>query len=58
MAGAYVGSTFVPPLFGLLGNALGFSIMPVYLLCFVLLMIAMTELTFRTAEKERRDTAK
>ena len=58
MAGAYVGSTFVPPFFGLLGNALGFSIMPVYLLCFVLLMIAMTELTFRTAEKERRDTAK
>ena len=58
MAGAYVGSTFVPLLFGLLGNALGFSIMPVYLLCFVLLMIAMTELTFRTAEKERRDTAK
>ena len=58
MAGAYVGSTFVPPLFGLLGNALGFSIMPVYLLCFVVLMIAMTELTFRTAEKERSDTAR
>ncbi len=58
MAGAYVGSTFVPPFFGLLGNALGFSIMPVYLLCFVLLMIAMTELAFRTAEKERSDTAR
>lgn len=58
MAGAYVGSTFVPPFFGLLGNALGFSIMPVYLLCFVVLMIAMTELTFRTAEKERSDTAR
>ena len=58
MAGAYVGSTFVPPFFGLLGSALGFSIMPVYLLCFVVLMIAMTELTFRTAEKERSDTAR
>ena len=58
MAGAYVGSTFVPPFFGLLGNALGFSIMPVYLLCFAALMIAMTELTFRTAEKERSDTAR
>ena len=58
MAGAYVGSTFVPPLFGLLGNALGFSIMPAYLLCFVALMITMTELTFCTAEKERNDTRK
>ena len=50
MASAYVGSTFVPPLFGLLGNLLGFSIMPLYLLVFVVLMIVMTELTFRTAK--------
>ena len=50
MASAYVGSTFVPPLFGLLGNLLGFSIMPIYLLVFVVLMIVMTELTFRTAK--------
>ena len=53
MAGAYVGSTFAPPLFGLLGNAVGFSILPVYLLGFAVLMISMTELTFRTAEKRR-----
>ena len=32
MASAYVGSTFIPPLFGLLGNAVSFSILPVYLL--------------------------
>lgn len=51
MASAYVGSTFVPPLFGLLGNLTGFSIMPFYLLVFVALMITMTELTFRTAKK-------
>ena len=56
MAGAYVGSTFAPPLFGLLGSALGFSILPAYLLVFAVLMIAMTELTFRTAEKNRSDT--
>ena len=55
MAGAYVGSTFAPPLFGLLGNALGFSILPAYLLVFAVFMIAMTELTFRTAEKNRSD---
>ena len=51
MASAYVGSTFVPPLFGLLCNLTGFSIMPFYLLVFVALMITMTELTFRTTKK-------
>ena len=47
MASAYVGSTFIPPLFGLLGNAVSFAIMPLYLLVFVVLMISMTEKTFR-----------
>lgn len=51
MASAYVGSTFIPPIFGLLGNAIGFRFMPVYLLVFVILMITMTELTFYTAKK-------
>lgn len=51
MASAYVGSTFIPPLFGLLGNWAGFEIMPVFLLVFVILMISMTELTFRTTQK-------
>ena len=58
MASAYVGSTFVPPLFGLLGNRIGFSFMPVYLLAFVVLMIVMTELTFRTAKKFRNTDAR
>ena len=53
MASAYVGSTFVPPLFGLLGNALSFSLMPVYLLLFFTLMIVMTEMTFRITQKEK-----
>ena len=53
MASAYVGSTFVPPLYGVLGRALGFKIMPVYLLAFVALMITMVELTFRTTRKNR-----
>ena len=48
MASAYVGTTFVPPLFGLLGNAVSFSVMPLYLLVFIVLMIAMVEATFRT----------
>ena len=52
MASAYVGTTFIPPLFGLLGNFLGFEIMPVFLLIFVALMITMTELTFRITKKK------
>lgn len=51
MASAYVGSTFVPPIFGLLGNRFGFSIMPVYLLVFFVLMAIMVEATFRAAKK-------
>ena len=47
MASAYIGSTFMPPLFGLLGSALGFWIMPFYLLLFVSMMLIMVEATFR-----------
>lgn len=54
MASAYVGSTFVPPLFGLLGNAVSFSVMPLYLLAFFTLMIVMTEATFRITSGEKK----
>lgn len=57
MASAYVGSTFVPPLFGLLGHAVSFSIMPLYLLVFFALMITMTEATFRITRQEKDPTA-
>lgn len=51
MASAYLGSTFMPPLFGLLGNLIGFSILPIFLLVFVVLMVTMTELTFAATKK-------
>lgn len=51
MASAYVGSTFIPPLFGLLGKAVGFGILPVYLAVFFVIMIVMTEMTFRVTKK-------
>ena len=54
MASAYIGSTFMPPLFGLLGNKISFSILPVYIFIFFLLMIVMTELTFRCGKKRRQ----
>ena len=47
MACAYVGSTFMSPLFGLLGSHFSFAILPVFLAVFFLLMITMTETTFR-----------
>ena len=52
MASAYIGSTFMSPLFGFLGSHFNFNILPVFLAVFFLLMITMTETTFRiTARK-------
>lgn len=43
MASAYVGTTFMPPLFGLLAEKVSIRLYPVFLLVFVLLMTAMVE---------------
>ncbi|NLY92104.1 MAG: MFS transporter [Firmicutes bacterium] len=43
MAGAYVGSTFMPPIFGLLVNYVTIALYPFYLSLFLLLMVIMTE---------------
>ncbi|MGX8692544.1 MAG: MFS transporter [Clostridia bacterium] len=43
MAGAYVGSTLMPPLFGLLANALSLRLYPVWLLALLALLVLMTE---------------
>ncbi len=53
MASAYVGSTFIPPLFGLIGNRVGFAVLPLFLFLFAALMLTMTELTFRMAKRAR-----
>lgn len=53
MAFAYVGSTLVPPLYGLLGSFLGYKILPVFVLVCAVFMISMTEMAFKaTAKKE------
>ena len=52
MASAYVGSTFAPPLFGILSARLGLWLLPVYVGCFGLLMICMAERAFRLARKD------
>lgn len=53
MASAYAGCTFIPPIFGLIGNGVGFEILSAYLLAFVILMIVMVELTFRITSKNK-----
>ena len=53
MASAYVGSTFAPPLFGFLSARAGLGLLPVYVGCFGVLMIAMVEIAF-TRAKERK----
>ena len=47
MASAYIGSTFMPMVFGHLQQAAGIGIMPVYLLVFALMNIGLLELAYR-----------
>lgn len=51
MASAYIGATFMPPFYGLLGRFIGFQIMPIYLFIFIALMITMVEKTFNLTKK-------
>lgn len=45
MASAYVGSTFMPPVFGLLANHVSLKLMPVYLAFFFILLLVMISKT-------------
>ena len=47
MASAYIGSTFMPMIFGQLQQAIGIGIMPVYLLVFAGLNCSMLEIAYR-----------
>ena len=46
MAAAYVGSTFMPMIFGLIQQKIGIAIMPTYLLIFAIINFVMLELTY------------
>lgn len=45
MASAYVGSTFMPPIFGLIANHISLKLMPIYLAFFLLLLLFMISKT-------------
>ena len=49
MASAYVGSCFMPPLFGLIAHSITAALLPVYLLMILLPMIVMHEALIRKA---------
>ena len=51
MASAYMGSTFMPMVFGGLQQVVGIGIMPVYLLVFALLNIVLIERTYIVIRK-------
>ncbi|MBO5552384.1 MAG: MFS transporter [Lachnospiraceae bacterium] len=47
MASAYVGSTFMPMVFGIISQAAGIGIMPVYLTFFALINFALLEISYK-----------
>lgn len=51
MASAYVGSTFMPMVFGQLQEVVGMWIMPGYLLLFAVLNIGLLELSYRSGKR-------
>ena len=48
MASAYLGTTFMPPLYGLIAQYLGAAYLPLFLAVFLVMLFCMTELLNRT----------
>lgn len=51
MASAYVGSTFMPPLFGLIANHISLKLMPLYMAFFLILLLVMIAKTEKACRK-------
>ena len=58
MASAYIGSTFMPMVFGHLQQAVGIGIMPLYLLLFALMNVGMLELAYRKLPGRAKEPAR
>jgi fucose permease len=54
MASAYIGTTFMPPLFGRLTTYSGFAIFPLFIGCILILNIIMVELLNKRVGKKKR----
>lgn len=55
MASAYVGTCFMPPIFGFIANHISVSLFPVYLLAILVLMIAMHEKMLLKVAADEKD---
>ncbi len=54
MASAYIGSTFMPPLFGLIANYIDLRLMPLFLAFFFVLLLVMLAKTEKTCGNKRQ----
>ena len=54
MASAYIGTTVAPPLFGLIGNHISMSILPVYILLILAVMVLMHERLIKKTGAEKK----
>ncbi len=52
MASAYVGSTFMPPVFGILANHISLKLMPVYMGFFFVLLLVMVRKTENAVQRD------
>jgi fucose permease len=57
MASAYTGTTFMPPLFGLIANTVNIGLYPLYLALLVVLILAMTETLNRVLGFPKKSSA-
>lgn len=53
MASAYIGTTFMPPLFGLMASRINISSFPYYILILTVLLFVMSEKLNRTVDRRR-----
>ena len=53
MASAYIGTTFMPPLFGVLASITNISSLPFYILILTVLLLVMSEKLNRTVDRRR-----
>lgn len=51
MASAYVGSTFMPPLFGIIANSISLRLMPLFIAFFLVLLFVMIRQTEKRCRK-------
>jgi len=58
MASAYVGTTFMPPLFGLIAAHIHIGLYPAFLLALAVLMLCMSEKLNRTVAKRQEGEAR